>query len=138
MATYTENYQLHQWVPEDDFLRTDFNTDFQKIDAALGAKAEAAALTGLQEELDSVQKTAERRCRLISGSYAGSGSLPRDINIGVAPRALLLSLGNNTVTAIKDGGTVTQVSVTPKGFHLDDGPAWINQSGTNYVYLVLA
>ena len=32
MATYTENYQLHQWVPEDDFLRTDFNTDFQKID----------------------------------------------------------------------------------------------------------
>ena len=103
MATYTDNYQLHQWVPEDDFLRTDFNTDFQKIDAALGAKAEAAALTGLQEELDSVQKTAERRCRLISGSYAGSGSLPRDINIGVAPRALLLSLGNNTVTAIQDG-----------------------------------
>ena len=36
MATYTENYQLHQWVPEDDFLRTDFNEDFAKIDAALG------------------------------------------------------------------------------------------------------
>jgi len=37
MATYTENYQLHQWVPEDDFLRTDFNTDFQKLDEALAA-----------------------------------------------------------------------------------------------------
>ena len=46
MATYTENYQLHQWVPEDDFLRTDFNTDFQKIDTALAAKAAQSALEG--------------------------------------------------------------------------------------------
>ncbi|WP_186566636.1 hypothetical protein [Lawsonibacter celer] len=37
MANYTDNYQLHQWEPGDDFLRTDFNEDFQKIDAALGA-----------------------------------------------------------------------------------------------------
>ena len=37
MATYTANYQLHQWVPEDNFLRTDFNQDFQKIDAAPGS-----------------------------------------------------------------------------------------------------
>ena len=33
MATYTSNYQLHQWVPGDNFLRT----DFQKIDAAPGS-----------------------------------------------------------------------------------------------------
>ena len=39
MADYTEHYQLHQWVPTDDFLRTDFNTDFANIDAALGEKA---------------------------------------------------------------------------------------------------
>ena len=39
MASYTEHYQLHQWVPEDDFLRTDFNEDFAKIDAALGGQA---------------------------------------------------------------------------------------------------
>ena len=37
MANYTEHYQLHQWVPEDDFLRTDFNEDFQKIDAGIAA-----------------------------------------------------------------------------------------------------
>ena len=35
MATYTPNYGLHQWVPEDQFLRTDFNEDFKKIDTAL-------------------------------------------------------------------------------------------------------
>ena len=40
MATYTQHYGLHQWVPEDDFLRTDFNTDFQKIDTALNTVEE--------------------------------------------------------------------------------------------------
>ena len=35
MASYTSNYGLHQWEPADHFLRSDFNTDFGKIDAAL-------------------------------------------------------------------------------------------------------
>ena len=28
MASYTANYQLHQWEPADFFLRTDFNADY--------------------------------------------------------------------------------------------------------------
>lgn len=35
MASYTQHYQLHQWEPGDDFLRTDFNEDFKKIDTAI-------------------------------------------------------------------------------------------------------
>ena len=35
MANYTEYYHLHQWEPEDSFLRTDFNGDFQRLDEAL-------------------------------------------------------------------------------------------------------
>lgn len=38
MATETTNYGLHQWDPEDSFLRTDFNEDFRKIDAAISEK----------------------------------------------------------------------------------------------------
>ena len=45
MATYTANYGLHQWVPGDNFLRTDFNTDFQKIDAGIKAALSTAACT---------------------------------------------------------------------------------------------
>ena len=45
MATYTTNYGLHQWEASDDFLRTDFNTDFAKIDAALGEKADGPKST---------------------------------------------------------------------------------------------
>ena len=36
MSDYTEHYQLHQWQPEDPFLRTDFNADLATIDHALG------------------------------------------------------------------------------------------------------
>ena len=36
MAIYTPNYGLHQWVPEDQFRREEFNEDFKKIDTKLG------------------------------------------------------------------------------------------------------
>ena len=61
MASYTEHYQLHQWVPEDDFLRTDFNEDFAKIDAAIKSEAEAAA------------EALAGKAEIVKGSYIGSG-----------------------------------------------------------------
>jgi len=45
MANYTQHYHLHQWEPEDSFLRTDFNGDFQRLDEAL------AGLDGRKPEL---------------------------------------------------------------------------------------
>ena len=54
MATYTPNYGLHQWVPEDQFLRTDFNEDFQKIDTAIKA-AENKAVSGDEQVSAAVQ-----------------------------------------------------------------------------------
>ncbi len=59
MASYTANYQLHQWEPADFFLRTDFNADFAKLDAALAGKA---GLADLAEKLGAV-----------TGSYTGDG-----------------------------------------------------------------
>ena len=59
LATYTANYGLHQWEATDDFLRTDFNTDHQLIDAALGELAEGKA-------------------EAVYGSYAGSGEAGTD------------------------------------------------------------
>jgi len=35
-SNYTPNYSLNQWEPDDRVLRTDFNADNLKIDAALG------------------------------------------------------------------------------------------------------
>ena len=44
MSTQTANLGLHQWEASDHFLRTEFNEDFAKIDAAVAGKAAASAL----------------------------------------------------------------------------------------------
>ena len=62
MANYTQNYQLHQWVPEDNFLRTDFNEDFQKIDTAIKSTETGlqANLNGQVSRLDGAIATAQQ------------------------------------------------------------------------------
>ena len=47
MPGKTQNYQLNQWVGSDPFLRTDFNEDNARIDAALAAKADQTTVTSL-------------------------------------------------------------------------------------------
>ena len=48
-TNYTENFDLCQWEPTDQVLRTDFNADNAKIDAALAGKADASALASLTQ-----------------------------------------------------------------------------------------
>ena len=73
MAAYTEHYHLHQWEPEDNFLRTDFNEDFQKIDSALAAIPV-----------------------VITGSYMGTGAAEViHYHLGQRPKLLILSTKNN-------------------------------------------
>ena len=66
MATFTPNYGLHQWVPEDQFLRTDFNEDFQKIDAAIKA-AENKATSGDEQVSTAVQAAQSTADRALAG-----------------------------------------------------------------------
>ena len=57
MATnYTTNYQLNQWEPADQVLRTDFNADNAKLDTALKSlsdqvvqKADASTVSSLSQ-----------------------------------------------------------------------------------------
>ena len=65
MVGYSNNYQLHQWEAGDDFLREDFNQDFQRIDAALGEKS-----------------------GILFGTYTGDGSEWQDVNLGYCPKAV--------------------------------------------------
>ena len=78
MASYTEHYQLHQWVPEDDFLRTDFNQDFARIDAGIAAALAAA----------------ESKAQVVTGSYNGNGAATRAITLGFQPAAVLVEAEN--------------------------------------------
>lgn len=56
MATnHTENYNLNLWEPTDTFLRTEFNENTQKLDAAL--KSEADARTAADAALQAAVNT---------------------------------------------------------------------------------
>ena len=121
MASYTSNYQLHQWVPEDDFLRTDFNTDFQKIDEALA---------GLQTALDG-------KCQLKRGNFNGNGGSSRLVITGPTPEAVILSTGSTVVSVISDDSTISGVKIVDNGFEVYSGSPNMNQSGKRYNYVAL-
>lgn len=65
MASYTQNYQLHQWEPSDDFLRTDFNEDFKKIDTAIKTTEQSLRtnFTGEISRLDAALSSTEEDLR---------------------------------------------------------------------------
>lgn len=121
MANYTQHYQLHQWESTDDFLRTDFNTDLEKIDTALG-----------------------QNCRVIHGSYTGNGEASQFIALEETPNTVavfqsgILNLGNilNGGFAFP-GASCTTVSVGDNGFTVmnSDSRATANASGSKYEYM---
>lgn len=59
----TARFQLHTWEPGDDFLRTEFNTNFAALDTSV---------------------------RMLTGTYTGDGEAERVIDLGLTPLAVLL------------------------------------------------
>ena len=139
MATYTTNYQLHQWEASDSFLRTDFNTDFQKIDAAIKG-VETAANTALAKKADKTELTQacgaldEAKCETLTGSYTGNGANTRTIDLGCAPRAVFVG----EFLAVPGMTSNYLLSLTASGFQVRDSLGTsTNSSGETYYYLAL-
>ena len=120
---YTENYQLNQWDAGDRVLREDFNSDNEKIDAAMAAIAAAAG-----------------NCRVKSGTYVGTGTYNNSstnvkLNLGVQPVLLLLT-GNGHAAIIVGGGNglAFDSSTTTRGLSVtwgDNGVvSWISTGNT--------
>lgn len=163
MSTFTQNYQLHQWVPEDNFLRTDFNEDFAKIDKAIkealtaAGSAQSAANTAqsaastAQSAANTAQSTANSKIALITGSYTGNGAETRTVSLGFQPKAILVERrdgvrhGSNTAAGLALDGkpcyanaTTGGVTITATGFTVSCmGYTTTNQSGTVFYYLAL-
>ena len=126
MASYTEHYQLHQWVPEDDFLRTDFNEDFAKIDAAIKSEAEAAA------------EALAGKAEIVKGSYIGSGG-SKTISLGFKPQAVLVAADTFYMALGTTASGNRYVKLNDSGFQVDENT---NNMGTNddgdiYYYLAI-
>lgn len=118
MAQYTPKIGLHQWEPQDDFLRSDFNQDFAKIDAAFRDLDPrfAAAETARGWLEDAVARMGYEALQSRLSAHAEGKSLP-------AGRGLLFDsfrTGDRlTLTGgcgMKDGGGVQLDTVGLTGF----------------------
>lgn len=101
---YTKNYHLNQWEPTDRVLRTDFNSDNQKIEEALEKKAE-----------------------IVFGSYAGNSAAytsSQNILLGWRPKAVLVFAVNDANGKLDDlpaqmaidGQSSSNLDITDTGF----------------------
>ena len=154
MASYTANYKLHQWEPEDNFLRTDFNEDFQKIDTALqGLESKKADTTTLNSKISTVTSrlsTQESRTYYVVGTFDGNGAASRDISLGFAPKAVFVehNYGNRTINGVTYGGLAvtgsplisngqTAMELTTNGFRVySTSPTpQLNQNKVRYNYI---
>ena len=105
MANYTEHYGLHQWVPEDDFLRTDFNTDFALIDAAL---AGLAAADGAESQTRS-QEDGALSAAITAGDNAQASALA---SAKTALQNAITSGDNAQASALSAAKTALQNAIT--------------------------
>lgn len=122
MASYTPNIGLHQWVAGDKFLRTDFNTDFQKIDTAMGQKASTSSVSSLKSQVSSIQTAVSGKSEFVLGSYTGNGTADRAIPLGFQPSLVLIS-GGNYNTMVDQAGSAL-VKITSSGFTVTHNAAY--------------
>ena len=129
MANYTEYYHLHQWEPEDSFLRTDFNEDFRRIAAALQEKL------GQADRAELAAATAEK-AKLYCGAFLGNGT-SQSIPLGFRPSAVLLP-GRSGLLLASRQTAAGAIEIIQQGFrvvHEDGAIDRINESGKTYPYL---
>ena len=168
----TDNYSLPQWEKQDFIKMEDFNDAFGKADAALKANADATA-TGLRAEtaargeadaalqaaLTAAVGTTGYNCRMIMGSYTGTGRSgsgnPTVIVTGFRPLVLVLTSKNGTFIRIRHADATfadhdfTGGNVTNQMTWGADRISWYNtvsssanerqanENGVTYYYLVL-
>lgn len=151
-TNHTQNYKLCQWEASDKVLRTDFNDDNVKLDAALAAQQTAInQVNTLASNAYGPSKQA-----VVTGSYYGNGAESRTISLGFTPRAVLVFPCSGQISHSSSGTTIrgglaisgvnvgslgyTGLSTVANGFSVRQNGAgsWfyaLNNSGENYVYL---
>ena len=143
-SNYPRNYNLCQWEASDKVLRTEFNADNAKIDAAIAAvdgrvdglsstvsdKASTAALENLKTTVS--QHTSELakkgNCQLFTTTYTGSGkfgsSNPNRLTFAKKPMVIFVHSNTSLMTLVQgmgiswaatNTGSSSAVSVTWSG-----------------------
>ena len=78
VTNHTENYELNLWEPEDAVLRTDFNADNEKLEAALTRQAEALSA---KADASALAELAAGTLRIETGVYWGDDKPTRKLKL---------------------------------------------------------
>ena len=120
-SSYTQNYKLCQWEAEDKVLRTEFNADNAKIDAAIaavdrrvdtlsstvGGKASQSALNSLSQTVSRHGEAISKlgNCLFYATSYVGTGtqdeSNPPSLTFPHRPMVVFISCGHRRLTLVQ-------------------------------------
>ena len=146
-SNYTENYGLCQWEATDQVLRTDFNEDNAKVDAALETLTNT--VKGHTTELGT-----KGNCQIYRTTYVGTGaygpSSPVRLTFPKPPLAILLTSPYGVGVFIQgDWGyivlsvnQVTRVTTTWSGntvswYHTESPNYHQNKEGVTYYVVAL-
>ena len=133
----TEHLGLHQWEASDSFLRTDFNEDFAKLDAAVGGLITVGTYTG-------------------NAPY-GNQTLKQEITLGFQPRMVLVwaMVSSSSNYGITDWSSsimglalpghpqqegdryYTTLEITATGFRVGGFQQYLNNSDYDYAHLAV-
>jgi hypothetical protein len=161
--TKTENLQLPQWEATDYVQRSDFNEAFASLDegysTAMAAAAQVTASLGNKADVATVEAAVEAlaaqhssdvaklgNCRIVTGSYTGTGECGKSHPVTLTFDApLLLLILNSTIFSKTTGGMInssanlslTWAENSISWFNSTNENTMFNTSGTTYNYLAL-
>ena len=145
-SSYTTNYQLNQWSAADQVLRTEFNADNSKVDAALktnadaiaaetaartaalGQKADQSALSSLTQTVSghAAALTQLGNCQLYHTTYVGPGTsgydAPNSLTFPHKPYVLFVGGENEQFIAIR--GVRSALGLRRATPHATVKPTW--------------
>ena len=168
----TNQYGLKQWEDYEGLRRGDLNQAMEGVDQALAGAiagvnqsvtaaaaqasqalaAETAARSnadaGLQGQVTALNTT---KAAIVTGSYAGNGTENREINLGFAPKAILLEVttGMRATTGVAYAGLAIPgvplasknkspgLELTQNGFRVsysESNSSYTNRVNENYCY----
>lgn len=150
---HTTNYNLSQYDATDRVTRDAFNADNLAIDAALKSVSNAAGAA--QSTANSALAAAAAGCRVVVGTYTGTGTYgranPNTLTFDSAPLAVFIS--GKTTLCLLNGVTSVPSIMSGNGAVSYAGVSWsgssvswwsetstsyqANLSGSTYCYLAL-
>ena len=144
-SNYTENYGLCQWEATDSFVRTEFNQDNARIDAALkdleDTKAEQSALNGLsatvsgkasQSSVSALSSEIALKGRIRAGTYTGDGAASQTISAGFSLKAVLVEVEDGRRPYSPNYAVMGGLAVSGRPIQRDDQDL-LKLSGSSFI-----